>query len=256
MIASRACWFVCCVVLIQGCGTVTFRAGDRSTDGLSPAGSLDFGWKLSGNRLVAPLQVFSDAQRTWLHWHPNQSLPVVVAIGPEGEQVVPYRRQDPYTVIDGHWPKLSFRAGRHLAHAHKINAQGAVNLQADATAASPSLPVPSPAVQPHPPAQPVKNHVPVFSVTPEDQHLRLALSRWSGLSGWRFQPEHWGVDVDIPLTAGASFTDDFVTSVQDLVASTELSDRPLQPCFYTNQVLRVVAASEPCDRTVAPGAPV
>lgn len=256
MIASRACWLVCCVVLIQGCGSTILRTGDRPPEGLLPAGALDFGWKLSGNRLVAPLQVFSDAQRTWLHWHPHQSVPVVVAIGPDGEQVVPYRRQDPYTVIEGHWPQLSFRAGRHLAHAHKLNAQGAVSASREATGLAPSLALAQPDIHPQPPAEPARSHAPVFAVTPEDQHLRLALSRWSGLSGWRFQPEHWGVDVDIPLTAGASFTDDFVTSVQALVASTELSDRPLQPCFYTNQVLRVVTASEPCDRTLAPGAPV
>ena len=95
-----------------------------------------------------------------------------------------------------------------------------------------------------------------FAVTPEDQNLRQALMRWSGISGWRFQPEHWAVDVDIPLSAGASFSDDFISSVQALLLSTELSDRPLQPCFYTNQVLRVVPSSEPCDRTILPGAPV
>ena len=96
----------------------------------------------------------------------------------------------------------------------------------------------------------------VYAVTPKDQHLRQALGRWSAIGGWRFQPDHWVVDVDIPLTAGAEFTDDFVDSVRALVSATELSDRPLQPCFYSNRVLRVVPVSEHCDRTVEQGAPV
>jgi hypothetical protein len=41
-----------------------------------------------------------------------------------------------------------------------------------------------------------------------------------------------------------------------LIEATELSDRPLQPCFYANQVLRVVPLAEACDRTLAEGARV
>jgi hypothetical protein len=243
------------VLLIQGCAKpILHPLQSEQADPLVPAGTLDFGWKLSGNRTVAPLQVFSDAQRTWLHWHPGQSLPVIVAIGPQGEQVLAYRRQNPYTVIDGHWPQLSFRAGRHQAFARRLSAQSKDAATAHRMEPESTHPL-IPAVQEQA-AAPVKTHAPVYAVTPEDQHLRRALLRWSGLSGWRFQPEHWGVDVDIPLSAGASFTDDFVSSVQALVAATELSDRPLQPCFYTNQVLRIVSASEPCDRTLAPGASV
>ena len=89
-----------------------------------------------------------------------------------------------------------------------------------------------------------------YAVSRADQHLRQALGRWANLSGWRFDPEHWSVDVDIPVSAEASFSDDFVDSVQALLSSTELSDRPVQPCFYTNQVLRVVPLAEACDRTV------
>lgn len=255
MITNRACWLACCVLLAQGCTKPILRpVQDEQTVALVPAGTLDFGWTLSGNRTVGPLQVFSDAQRTWLHWHPNQSLPVIVAIGPEGEQVLTYRRQSPYTVIDGHWPQLSFRAGRHQAFARRLSAQLKDTVPDHGVAAESNRSTPAASPEKH--TSPVKAQAPVYAVTPDDQHLRLALLRWSGLSGWRFQPEHWGVDVDIPLSAGASFTDDFVTSVQALVAATELSDRPLQPCFYTNQVLRIVSASEPCDRTQVPGAPV
>lgn len=255
MITSRACWLVCCVLLIQGCAKPILRPIEsKDSEALVPAGSLDFGWKLSGNRTVAPLQVFSDSARTWLHWHPDQSLPVIVGIGSEGEQVLTYRRQPPYTVIEGHWPQLSFRAGRQQAFASRLSAQSNASFAAQRSEpASVRQTPPAPQQQI---AASVSAHSPVYSVTPEDQHLRRALLRWSGLSGWRFQPEHWGVDVDMPLSAAASFTDDFVTSVQALLAATELSDRPLQPCFYANQVLRIVSASELCDRTQAPGAPV
>jgi hypothetical protein len=64
------------------------------------------------------------------------------------------------------------------------------------------------------------------------------------------------VDVDIPLTATANFSDDFVGSVRALIEATELSDRPLQPCFYANQVLRVVSIAEACDHTLGEGARV
>jgi hypothetical protein len=93
-----------------------------------------------------------------------------------------------------------------------------------------------------------------YAITNTDKNLRQALARWSGLSGWRFQVEHWAVDVDIPLTATANFSDDFVGSVRALIQATELSERPLQPCLYANQVLRVVPITEACDRTVGEGA--
>jgi hypothetical protein len=38
-------------------------------------------------------------------------------------------------------------------------------------------------------------------------------------------------------------------AVRHLLAATELSERPLQPCFYSNQVLRVVPYAQACDRT-------
>ena len=214
------------------------------------------------------LQVISDSRQTWLQWTPGQSLPAILASGPGGEHVLAYTRQEPYTVIDGHWPELVFRAGsrqakarkRGLAAQHQSAVPGQPQAASVATEAAAShargLETPraaqAAAAAPAEPTMPARN---VYSVTPDDGHLRQALSRWTGLSGWRFQTEHWAVDVDVPISAGAAFGDDFVEAVQQLVATTELSDRPLQPCFYSNQVLRVVAANEPCDRTTAPGGP-
>ena len=88
-----------------------------------------------------------------------------------------------------------------------------------------------------------------FKVGPQDINLRLALARWARQADWTFEPEHWTVDVDIPIMGTASFEPDFKLAVRELAASTELADRPVQPCFYSNRVLRVVPYAQPCDRT-------
>ncbi|HUH86633.1 MAG TPA: TcpQ domain-containing protein [Pusillimonas sp.] len=89
-----------------------------------------------------------------------------------------------------------------------------------------------------------------YRVSPQDGNIRLALSRWAATSGWTFEPEHWAVDVDIPIAGTAAFELEFDQAVQQLLASTELSDRPLQPCFYANKVLRVVPYAQSCDRSM------
>lgn len=89
-----------------------------------------------------------------------------------------------------------------------------------------------------------------YQVGPQDLTLRSALARWARQSGWTFEPEHWAIDADIPIVGAASFEPDFKLAVRELVALTELSDRPAQPCFYSNRVLRVVPYAQPCDRTV------
>lgn len=93
-----------------------------------------------------------------------------------------------------------------------------------------------------------------FEATPADGNIRRALGRWARVAGWAFESEHWAVDVDIPLAGSAAFGDEFVPAVRGLLAATELGDRPLQPCFYANQVLRVIPLAQRCDRTQLPGA--
>lgn len=91
--------------------------------------------------------------------------------------------------------------------------------------------------------------IPRYSVSPADQTIRQALERWAKESGWTFAAEHWAVDVDIPLVGVAAFDTDFKAAVRELLAATEMGDRPLQPCFYSNQVLRVVPYAQACDRS-------
>lgn len=87
-----------------------------------------------------------------------------------------------------------------------------------------------------------------YEVSPSDQTLRAALDRWARKAGWTFQPEHWAVDADIPIVGSAHFEQPFKLAVRELVASTEMADRPLQPCFYSNRVLRIVPYAQRCDR--------
>lgn len=92
----------------------------------------------------------------------------------------------------------------------------------------------------------------LFLAAPPDTTLRAVLARWAGSSGWTFEPQHWAVDVDIPLSATAEFSGDFKSAVRELLAATELADKPLQPCFYGNQVLRVVPLAQSCSRAASP----
>lgn len=279
----RGTWLMFVFVLLSGCMGPAGRPWPSEQPGGTniPSGKLDFGWKLSGDRAVAPLQVFSDSSRTWLQWLPGQILPIILGATEQGEQVLTYLRQGPYTILDGHWPELLFRSARQQARARRVDAslaaagsrqhpvaqyplapQHPLGSQQQLSAQHSTSTQQDPSAQhrlslqqrPNSPQQSAQPSRPFFSVSHTDLHLRQALIRWAGLSGWRFEPEHWAVDFDIPLSASAKFSDDFVSSVQALLASTELSDRPLQPCFYSNQVLRIVPVAESCDRTVGDGA--
>lgn len=92
----------------------------------------------------------------------------------------------------------------------------------------------------------------VFEVKLKDRSLREVLARWARDAGWVHEPSHWTIDRDFPVegAAGADvFGPDFKVAVRRLLASTELTDRPVQPCFYTNHVVRVIPKAELCDKT-------
>lgn len=102
-------------------------------------------------------------------------------------------------------------------------------------------------------APPQSASQPVYRAAPPDATLRAVLARWAGLAGWTFQPQHWAVDVDIPLSATAEFGGDFKAAVRGLLGATELAEKPLQPCFYGNRVLRVVPLAQSCMRAAPSG---
>lgn len=91
-----------------------------------------------------------------------------------------------------------------------------------------------------------------FDVKDSDQNIREVISRWAVSARWTHKPEHWAIDRDLPVSGvddAESFGPDFKIAVRRLLTSTELTDRPSQPCFYTNRVVRVIPAAELCDKT-------
>lgn len=93
---------------------------------------------------------------------------------------------------------------------------------------------------------------PGFAAFRADNTIREVLVRWSAMSGWAHDPEHWAVEKDHPIEGNAGpevFGMEFKAAVRILLASTENSDLPVQPCFYTNRVVRVIAKAATCDRS-------
>lgn len=127
---------------------------------------------------------------------------------------------------------------------HVAHAQG-VDVVSTPFVDTPQLPIPL-AAGASSMAMPVAKN---WDVLAEDLTIRGVLTRWANASNWVFTPAHWTVKSDLPITGGTSFYGDFKSAVRSLVSSTELTDMPLQPCFYSNGVLRIVPKSELCDRT-------
>lgn len=246
----------------------------KSKQGIAAVSHYSFAWRLSGDRAVAPIQVFDNGNKTWLQFPPQRPLPAVFEHTAAGDRPLKYTQEGPYMVLDGVWPQLVLRGGRLQSRVERLLEPGneaatppvitpviAPVLPADFSAAAkqsaPAAPLPSLALQAaaNAVALPVAGasdaSVQHFAVSPKDLNLRSALARWAKSAGWTFEPEHWAVDADIPIVASATFEPGFKLAVQDLVASTELADRPLQPCFYSNRVLRIVPYAQQCDRTVS-----
>jgi hypothetical protein len=119
---------------------------------------------------------------------------------------------------------------------------------APATAPAASDPAASVAPAPAVPAGPV------YEVLSTDKTIREVLQRWSVASQWSHEQAHWTLTRDFPVQGTASaavFGTDFKHAVRTLLTSTESTDLPAQPCFYSNNVVRVVPRAELCDRATA-----
>lgn len=332
------------VCLLPACASVPQWASQGSPLTRRPASpsQFSFNWQLSGDRAVAPLQVFDDGRRTWLQFAPGQPVPAIFEVTPAGDRPLPYRVEGPYVVLQGVWPQLALRGGHLQSRVQRIvpvqaqytqstqprvpapidsypstlpaqkgvaavsapagpsaavhaypSANSSINSSANTSAstsanspattavvASVGMPPVAPVVDPGVADSAVKvQAIPssaqsaqketgqnlassltaksfsvtspstgAYRVSPQDVTIRQALGRWARQAGWTFEPEHWAVDVDIPISGSAVFETDFKQAVRQLVAATELADRPLQPCFYSNQVLRIVPFAQACDR--------
>lgn len=243
------------------------------------ASQFDFAYRSSDNRV----NVFDDGRDTRLQLPEGTLVPTVVVIQPKGEVVLKAHREDPYLVVPGIHQQIRLRwaNSREVAVSYSGIAQVTQRLGQAASFGS-SAPVAShgSAAKPAPvmaqsgtassPAMATMERTSAlgafnaqannmsapataaasmsFSISRSDRTVREALVRWAKDASWTFDAEHWTVPVDLPIVASASLGTDFRGAVRAMLDSTALSDMPLQPCFYSNQVLRVVPKAERCDR--------
>ena len=222
----------------------------------------NFGWQLSGERSIAPMQVFDNGNKTWLQFMPGQNTPAIFSVKTDAnslvvqENPVYFTRNSDYIILDGVWDKLVFRGGLLKAQAEKITnvntieseKSDAISLDQTQGLERGALAAKSQTYSINLTADSFNKAKSLYKVSPADNNIRLALQRWAKQADWTFMPEHWNVDVDIPISAQASFTASFQESVQDLVGATEMAERPLQPCFYSNKVLRIIPYTQSCNR--------
>ncbi|WP_298050241.1 TcpQ domain-containing protein [uncultured Paenalcaligenes sp.] len=238
------------------------------------ASQYDFNWRLSGDREVAPLQVFSANNQLWLQFAVEQNIPAIFALENGRHIPLSYKRSDPYIIVSGAWQHLLFRGAALQAQAHysppalSSALQSPITEQPDAVASVSvvdAMPPPSSlkadgvddvtltdtgSLPTH--SQPVAAfavaEIP-FSVAPNDGTIRQALKRWAQRDGWVFLDQHWEVEVDFPIVSSALFSAEFNDAVTQLMRSTALGSRPLQACLYSNKVMRVIPLAQQCDPT-------
>ena len=113
----------------------------------------------------------------------------------------------------------------------------AIQSQASPRSQSPSMPsIPSQASS--------ITHAEQWISSPKDLNIRNLIDAWSTKAAWKLI---WSVDKDIPLVSDVRVTGDFKSAVRQVLDSTTLSDLSLKPCFYTNQVVRVVRETTKCN---------
>ncbi len=99
------------------------------------------------------------------------------------------------------------------------------------------------------PSPPIASGTTGFQVLVADHTLRGTLERWSRQAGWTFNNDFWSLPRDLPIRAASHFGGNFKAAVVDLLKSSEATDMPAKPCFYSNRVLRVVVYADACNRS-------
>lgn len=236
------------------------------------AEQFDFNWQLSGAREVAPLQLFSTSQQIWLQFAPEQKLPAIFALDAGRHRVVQYQRSEPYVIIKGNWRQLIFKGAHLEAQARYVSPAVSPQLtQADPDVSDSLTPNVAQELDIAHATEPVtarqlypdsdlglspssESSVAAFNLSsmpfraePSDRTLRQTLKRWAQREGWEFQDHHWELEIDLPVVSAATFNAPFNQAVEQLMRSTALGSRPLQACFYSNRVMRVIALAQSCD---------
>ncbi|CAM2158551.1 Toxin co-regulated pilus biosynthesis protein Q C-terminal domain-containing protein (plasmid) [Pararobbsia alpina] len=85
-----------------------------------------------------------------------------------------------------------------------------------------------------------------WSVNTSDTNFRQLLDHWTQQEGWKLV---WSYGQDVPIVGDDTFTSDFKSAARRALRSTELTDTPIKPCFYSNDTMRVVSFTTQCDPT-------
>jgi hypothetical protein len=96
------------------------------------------------------------------------------------------------------------------------------------------------------PVAPVAPPPKAWKVSPDDKTIRQTLAKWATSEGWTFSRQHWTPAEDFDVVASDTLYGSFIQATQQLIATTELTKTPLQPCFYKNHVVRVIFINEQC----------
>ncbi len=86
-----------------------------------------------------------------------------------------------------------------------------------------------------------------WSVSPADGNYRVLIEKWARDAGWATAP--WEPDQDVQIEGVDAFSGDFKTAVRRVLSATEMTDYSLKPCFYSNNLVRVVKLTTKCDPT-------
>jgi len=106
-------------------------------------------------------------------------------------------------------------------------------------------PVVAPAETASAPVPTVSNGTKTWTVSPADGNYRLLIEGWAQRSGWLAAP--WELEKDVEIEGGDTFEADFKGAVRRVLLSTEMTDYSLKPCFYSNNMVRVVKQTTKCD---------
>lgn len=86
-----------------------------------------------------------------------------------------------------------------------------------------------------------------WTVSPADGTFRQLIEAWAPRAGWTLAP--WELEKDVPIVGNDSIQGDFKAAVRHVLSSTEMTDYIIKPCFYSNNMVRVVKLTTKCDLT-------